>query len=130
MKWSLGWGIVASSVVFGVGHDLSLVGLSTFGVVASLLYIRTRTLLVPMAFHMLNNGAVAAWVLLVEGVQRNSGEPTPPYTIEQVQEGLGLGIVLVVISAPALAYFIWKNWPRSGASAPYFASARRGPTGA
>ena len=117
VKWSLGWGIVASSVVFGVGHDLSLVGLSTFGVVASLLYIRTRTLLVPMAFHMLNNGAVTAWVLIVEGVQRISGEPAPAYTIEQVQEGLGLGIVLVVISAPALAYFIWKNWPRSVSNA-------------
>lgn len=128
VKWSLGWGIVASSAVFGVGHDLSLVGLSMFGVVASLLYIRTRTLLVPMAYHMLNNGAVTAWVLIVEGVQRISGEPAPPYTIEQVQEGLGLGIILVVISAPALAYFIWKNWPRFGASAPYFASARRGPT--
>ncbi len=127
LKWSLGWGIVASSVVFGVGHDLSLVGLSMFGVVASLLYIRTRTLLVPMAFHMLNNGAVTAWVLIVEGVQRISGEPAPPYTIEQVQEGLGLGIILVVISAPALVYFVWKNWPRADVSAPYFASARRGP---
>ena len=129
VKWSLSWGVVASSVVFGVGHGLSLVGLSMFGVVASLLYIRTRTLLVPMAFHMLNNGAVAAWVLVVQGVQRVSGEPAPPYTIEQVQEGLGLGIILVVISAPALAYFIWKNWPRVGASAPYFVSALRGPMG-
>ena len=62
---------MASSVAFRGGDDLSLVGLSIFVAVTSLLYI--RTFMVPMAFQMLNTRAVAAWVLLGKGVQRNPG---------------------------------------------------------
>ncbi|MGB7311469.1 MAG: type II CAAX endopeptidase family protein, partial [Nodosilinea sp.] len=63
-RWSVKWGvrpaIVLTSVLFGVLHS-NLIGLFVFGVVMSLLYLSTRSLLVPMVAHAINN-AIASGV--------------------------------------------------------------------
>lgn len=46
-KWGPTVGILLSSFVFGIGHDVDFVGAFTFGIVMSLLYMSTRTLLIP-----------------------------------------------------------------------------------
>ena len=57
-RWALRWGtrtgVVVSSAVFAVGH-VELLGHFVFGVVLCLMYIRTRSLLLPIATHALNN---------------------------------------------------------------------------
>ena len=60
VRWGMGRGIILSSLLFGVLHVNNVVGATVFGAVMALLYVRTGTLLVPMACHALYNGIVAA----------------------------------------------------------------------
>ena len=57
-RWALRWGtrtgIILSSAVFAVGH-VELLGHFVFGVVMCAMYMRTRSLLLPIATHALNN---------------------------------------------------------------------------
>lgn len=62
-KTSTWGGIVLSSLFFGLLH-LEVVGAFLFGVVASLLYLRTRNLLVPILLHILNNSLAVTSMFL------------------------------------------------------------------
>jgi uncharacterized protein len=118
-KWGIGLAIIISSLIFGFLHA-NAIGLSMFGVVMALLYIKTRTLLVPIICHALNNGSVALVALL--GTTSNATETT--YKLEQFRADWWIGIVLLVLSAPWLIHFIYKNWPKAGSDLPYFANMR------
>lgn len=121
-RWSAKWGIrsalVLSSLIFGLLHD-NVVGLTMFGLVMGLLYIKTRTLIVPIVCHILNNATVVILGFLTTTF--NSTQPT--YTLEQFRSDWWIGIVLLGLSAPGLIYFIYKNWPNSSSPIPYFANA-------
>lgn len=56
-RWGTHAGILTSATAFAVLHFDSL-GALAFGVVMALLYLRTRTLLVPMLCHALHNGLI------------------------------------------------------------------------
>ena len=62
-KTSVWGGILISSLLFGVLH-LDVIGAFLFGVVASLLYLRTNNLLVPILLHIINNSVAAAAIFL------------------------------------------------------------------
>lgn len=53
-KTSMWGGILISSLLFGVLHA-DVLGAFMFGVIASLLFIKTRNLLVPIVLHIFNN---------------------------------------------------------------------------
>ena len=120
MKWRLGTAVVVCSVAFGFVHQLNFFGATAFGLVMALVYLRTRTLLVPMACHVLNNAVVVGFSVIFEGVREVFGDSDKVYTVEQVRDELWVGVVLVAVSLPWLAVFVYKNWPRQGARAPYF----------
>lgn len=59
-KTNMWGGIIISSVLFSVFHmdfDI-LIGTFLFGIIASLLYLKTKNLLVPILLHMLHNSIV------------------------------------------------------------------------
>lgn len=62
-KTSVWGGILISSLLFGILH-LDVIGAFLFGVVASLLYLRTHNLLVPILLHIINNSLAAAAMFL------------------------------------------------------------------
>ncbi|TWT05473.1 CPBP family intramembrane metalloprotease [Planococcus sp. CPCC 101016] len=62
-KTSVWGGILISSLLFGVLH-LDVIGAFLFGVVASLLYLRTNNLLIPILLHIINNSLAAAAMFL------------------------------------------------------------------
>lgn len=62
-KTSMWGGILISSLLFGILH-LDIIGAFLFGVVASLLYVRTNNLLVPILLHIINNSLAAAALFL------------------------------------------------------------------
>ena len=62
-KTSMWGGILIFSLLFGVLH-LDIIGAFLFGVVASLLYLRTNNLLVPILLHIINNSLAAAALFL------------------------------------------------------------------
>ena len=53
-KWGLGKALIATSLVFGILHA-NPVGITVIGLVAAILYLQTRSLIVPIALHALNN---------------------------------------------------------------------------
>lgn len=64
----VGFGIVFSSILFGVVHfsdTYNVPGICLFGVCLAWLYHRTGSLLAPIAAHMVNNGVAILWMIVV-----------------------------------------------------------------
>jgi len=112
VMWGTTAGILASSFIFGVFHA-DLLGAFVFGIFMSILYINTKTLLVPIACHMLNNALAFGVGFIWDG-----GETAT--TIAQFQSDIWSGAIPLLISAPFVIYFLYKNWPKKDAKLPYF----------
>jgi uncharacterized protein len=112
-RWAVKWGVtpalLMSSLLFGALHS-NLVGLFVFGLIMALLYLKTRTLFVPIACHALNN-------FLAIGLEVVS--PTPVSVLSQLHAYWWVGVVYLVLSAPWLMMFIYKQWPRHSRYLPY-----------
>ena len=112
VKWGIRTGIVVSSVCFGILHA-NAIGITVVGLVAAILYLRTRTLIVPIAFHAANN-AVATMGGFVSG----SDEPLDAAAVMQDIDGW-YAFLLVTISLPVLIWYLWRYWPERDAALPY-----------
>ncbi len=114
-RWAQKWGIktalIATSILFGFLHA-NVIGLSMFGLIMGLLYIKTRTLLVPIACHALNN------LFAFSMMARRSAPSTTP-SLESIRSIGWFGVVLLVLSLPFLLRFIRKNFPNKQALMPY-----------
>lgn len=118
-RWGVKWGvrtaIVITSCLFGLLHS-NLLGLFVFGVVMALLYLTTRSLLVPTVAHALNNA-------LAMGLEYATTQNAPPgaiHTLAEFRSSWWLGVVCLGVSAPWLGRYIASHWPRSTTPLPYF----------
>lgn len=122
-RWGLKWGvrpaIVLTSVLFGLLHS-NLVGLFVFGVVMSLLYLSTRSLLVPMAAHALNNALASG----LEFFNLRSAPDLTVTTLAEFRETWWLGVACLLVSAPWVLRYIAYRWPQPQAELPYLANQR------
>ena len=83
--------------------------------VAALLYLQTRTLIVPIAFHAANNLVATVW-------SYQSGDSGPldlAAELQEVRADMLLGVVLVAVSVPVLGWYIRRNWPGRDDAIPY-----------
>lgn len=115
MKWGLRKALVASSVLFGLLHPNNPVGLTLFGLAMGLLYVRSRSLWVPIVCHGLNNLAAVG----ISRLGKVTGSENVPVTVEEMQTGWKIGLLLVIISVPFLWRFVRQSWPRRQTSIPY-----------
>ena len=116
-KWNIQVALLLSSLFFGILHA-NFVGLSMFGLVMGVLYIKTRTLVVPIICHALNN-------LLAMGVSLLPNKPVTANSLnslELLRSHLSFGLVLIAISLPLLINFLWRNWPRRDMVIPYLSN--------
>ncbi|MEM6256133.1 MAG: type II CAAX endopeptidase family protein [Cyanobacteria bacterium P01_D01_bin.156] len=112
VRWNLPVGILLSSVLFGVLHHNNPLGLTMFGVIMALLYIRTRSLWVPMLAHALNNIISVTPELLIS---------TPEtFDMGEFQSSWWVGLVGLCLAVPILGHFILKSWPKKDTPPPYF----------
>lgn len=120
-RWGVKWGtrpaIILTSILFGVLHS-NLVGLFVFGIVMALLYLSTRSLLVPIVAHGLNN-AIAS---LIEFLTLRASTTMPTDTLAEFRASWWLGVLCLVISAPWIGWYLQRYWPRSQTQLPYFAN--------
>ena len=86
-----------------------------FGMVAAILYIRTRTLLVPIAMHALNN----LLVIVVSLAFPTEGELDTATAVEEVQSLAFVGLALLLLTLPVLIWYLRRNWPRRDELLPY-----------
>lgn len=121
VKWSVGKAVAATSIAFGILHA-NPVGITVVGLVAAVLYLRTGTLLVPIAFHAANN-------LVATILDFMMGPLEPMDVAAEIQEirdaGLGLwGVAVVAVTLPVLVWYLRRHWPERGARIPYLVDAQ------
>ncbi|MCY3802124.1 MAG: CPBP family glutamic-type intramembrane protease [Chloroflexi bacterium] len=120
-RWGIKWGIrnaiIASAALFGITHGYDLFGAFMHGMVAAVLYIRTRTLLAPIALHAAHNTLAT----LLNFASLAAGEPDTGSIAGDI-ESLVLGLALLTPTLPILVWYICKNWPSHYEPLPYQAS--------
>lgn len=125
-KWGIRAGLLSSSLLFGCLHLSNPIGLSLFGIILGVLYIKTRSLIVPIAFHAMNNILAVS----IQFLPRKSLTYTPAEQIQNLHSSWWVGVVLMAISLPFLLRFLQSNWPRKNAVIPYFSNANKEKEGA
>ena len=117
-RWGVKWGIrpaiVMTSILFGMLHS-NLVGLFVFGVVMALLYLSTRSLLVPMVAHALNNAIASSIDFLTAQPTANTLT-----TLAEFRANWWLGLVCLLVSAPWVLRYVAYHWPDAQTPLPYF----------
>lgn len=132
-KWSPRTAIWVSSVMFALCHT-DFLGTFAFALVASCLYLRTRSLLVPMALHAFYNSVPAFFLVLGEIIRilmPDTGGMAEPSTVEALDPDTMiavagcLGVIGLLVLIPTMIFvtrFLKDNWPEAGTELPYFAS--------
>lgn len=120
-RWGTKWGIrpaiMLTSAFFGVLHS-NLIGLFVFGVVMALLYLHSRSLIVPIVAHAMNNAIASSLELLTAHIHTDISVSS----LAEFRSSWWLGVLCIVISAPWLSRYIRRNWPVQQALLPYFAN--------
>ena len=120
-KWGISAGLLSSSLLFGFLHPQNPIGLSLLGIVLGILYIKTRSLVVPIVFHALNNILAVSTQLL----PNDSSSYKPEESLQSLISYWWIGLLLMAISLPFLLRFIWKNWPSKNTAIPYLNNANK-----
>lgn len=109
-RWARRWGtttaVVASSALFAVLHG-EWIGHFLFGVAMAALYLRTRSLWMPIAAHALNNGIVALFTLV--DVLRD--EPPDTTTIAELRGEWPLGLAALASGVVLMWWYLRRCWP-------------------
>jgi len=108
-KWGMAWGMIVSSLAFAVLH-LDPIGAFVFGVTTCVLYVRTKTLLVPMALHALNN----LLVLVISSLEESG-----PIDAEFITQLAYAGLICMTLGAPVVFTLLGRWWPSKGTPLPY-----------
>lgn len=110
-RWTTKWGVTraifASSIVFGLLHT-DVIGGFCFACVMAILYIRTKSLFIPISLHILNN--LTAWI--IEFLTMDLDAPTSYETIAEFQESWWIGLITLVVSVPCVILF-WRHYIRN-----------------
>ena len=114
-KWSIATATIVSSIVFGCLH-LDFIGASIAGFILALTYLKTRSLLVPIAIHLLNN-LIAILLSLFYLLYSNQGTDS---VAEQIKSYWWQGAIAIAISLPWLIIFFRNNWKYTRKPLPYF----------
>ena len=110
-RWAYRWGthsgVVASSVLFALGHG-EWIGHFLFGVVMALLYLRTRRLWVNITAHGVNNLLVTLptlWHILARAPD------DPPETLASFREGAWMGVPILLAGLLLAWIYLRVLWP-------------------
>ncbi|MDY0409541.1 lysostaphin resistance A-like protein [Virgibacillus soli] len=97
--------LIITNIIFGILH-MDIIGAFIFGIVMSLLYLKTNNLLVPIFIHICNNTFV--YILLVLDV------PMPDFLnytmVEQLSAVMLPNLILFLIPIPFLYMYIKQTW--------------------
>ena len=106
-RWGTGPAVVASSVLFAVLHG-EWIGHFLFAVAMCALYLRTRTLWLPILAHALSNFALALTTL--PDALKPVVTTTEPDTLESMRAQWPLGVLSLVGGVMLLAWYLHRYW--------------------
>jgi uncharacterized protein len=105
-KFGMTKAVIISSLAFGVLH-FDIIGATIFGIVCAILYIKTKSLFVPIIVHIVNNFTAAMYEIIV--VNTNGVAKTTLADIQSTSSILW-GIGLTSVSLIWLIPFLKRNW--------------------
>jgi uncharacterized protein len=108
-RWGTTAGIIVSSAFFAILH-VELIGHFLFGVAMCALYIRSRSLWLPILAHAVNN----AFALSFAFPDALGGAPEAPATIQEFRAEWPTGLVALALGAAGLMWF-WRRFAPHGA---------------
>jgi membrane protease YdiL (CAAX protease family) len=117
IKWGLFPGLIFSCLLFGLLH-LNMLGLFIFGLIMSLIYLKSHTLFIPITIHSLNN-FIAVIFELISSLFK---EQAILNSSDNIQFSWWLGLIAMGISLPWFIDFWRKNWLAPRQILPYFAN--------
>lgn len=130
-KWSIKWGVksgvLTSSLLFAVLHlDFnSIIPLFIEGIMLSSLYFQTRNLLTPIFGSCFYSITVTIHNILnffsKSLTEREAFISVRDYQ-NSIQPLLGQRVLLIALTVPLIAYFIYKYFPKDDATLPYYDS--------
>lgn len=132
-KWAIKWrvrtGILSSSMLFAICHfRYDIITLLIAGTLYSILYFKSRNLIIPILCHSFHNTLVTIFDIVdyfsTSVIKRSTLISVKDYQAS-VQPLLGQQVFLIAISAPFLIYFLYKNFPRNDTVIPYYANDAR-----
>ena len=128
---SMSVGLILTGLLFALLHPQNFVGMFVFSLVLSLLYLRTRSLWVPIGVHALYNGIIFSGNLisLATNGSGSTGSESPEAfaeatvneaiaSISQARFGITAGVFLL-LAGFFVARFLYKNWPGATTQLPY-----------
>lgn len=118
-RWNVATAVILSSVLFGILHS-NVVGLTAFGLVMALLYLRSSSLGLAIFVHALNNAIAAS----LEIIARLTGS-LEDQSLDEFRASIWLGLLLMALSTPLLIRFLKTNWFATRTALPYFANRDR-----
>lgn len=116
LKWNVRRAVFVSSALFGLGHP-DIIGAFFFGYAMCVLYIETKSLFIPIAIHMANNGL--CWI--VESTELVLTGSDAQATLTEWQSYWWLGSLATVIAAPWVVIFVKRHIQMASWRVPYLA---------
>jgi membrane protease YdiL (CAAX protease family) len=112
IKWNTEKAIIVSSLLFSILHfDIHLLTRFFLGVILSILYYQTKTLIVPMIFHgCYNFMAFSMWVLLNTKI---------------ISIVIPFFLIMMLLGASFGMGYLPMNWPSKKWRLPYFDDSDR-----
>jgi membrane protease YdiL (CAAX protease family) len=107
-----------SAFFFAILHFLNAFGAFIIALCLTILYVKTKTLLVPMAVHALYNTVV----VIIDQLSDPADAAPRDITTGELRSSLLMGLVLVGVTLPPLLAYIRRNWPGAG-SLPSYSTA-------
>lgn len=118
-RWNTKVAVILSSTLFGILHS-NIVGLTAFGVVMALLYLRSGSLGLAIFIHSLNNATAAGLEVFAQLIGMNT---TP--SLQAFRSSIWFGLLLLALSTPFLVRFCKDNWSATQTPLPYFINRDR-----
>ena len=104
-RWGTGRAVLATSALFAVGH-VELIGHFIFGLVMAALYLRSRSLWLPIATHAANN--LFAVVMSLPGVLHPGKEHR--YSLPEFRADWHFGLLAAIVGLAGLALYVRHYW--------------------
>lgn len=116
LKWNLAIAIWVSSIIFGLLHP-NPIGIAAVGFAWALLYIKTKSLVVPIIAHGMNNAIVVIGEFATDFLDSSNTSSAEMSGDEWIA-----GIFFLAISLPFILHFIYRRFPQKNQILPYFAN--------
>lgn len=107
--------IIISSLIFGVLHGQYFVAKTLFGIIMSVVYIRSEKIIIPMVAH-------GFWNLYME-LTFLCSENNDDIKFNDIDLSLFIispGLLYTLLSLPFIIVFLYKNWPSNEKILPYY----------